>query len=108
LKTTLGQVPFSPGIHGRVDPGGGPLRPPGATTRPASHLVVWSLRELPEPLRAVGTLLAAGSAVSLAGRMVPIVNLGRGMSRLNGREWLEDLVGVHGVPGNDPTVARLQ
>ena len=28
------------------------------TTSPDSHLVVWSLRELPEPLRPVGTLLA--------------------------------------------------
>jgi TraG P-loop domain/Helicase HerA, central domain len=28
------------------------------STRPDSHLVVWSLRELPEPLRPVGTLLA--------------------------------------------------
>jgi hypothetical protein len=28
------------------------------TTRPAGHLVVWSLRALPDELRAVGTLLA--------------------------------------------------
>jgi hypothetical protein len=28
------------------------------STRPDSHLVVWSLRELPEPLRPIGTLLA--------------------------------------------------
>jgi hypothetical protein len=48
------------------------------------------------------------SVTSLAGRMVAIVNLGRWVSRLDGRERLEDLVGVHSVPGNDPAVAWLQ
>ena len=48
------------------------------------------------------------SVTSLAGRMVAIVNLGRWVSRLDGRERLEDLVGVHSVPGNDPAVAWLE
>ena len=47
-------------------------------------------------------------AASSAGWMVPIVDLGRRMGRLDRRERLEDLVGVHGVPGNDPAVAWLQ
>jgi hypothetical protein len=45
---------------------------------------------------------------SLAGRTVAIVNLGRWVSRLDGRERLEDLVGVQSVPWDDPAVAWLQ
>jgi hypothetical protein len=45
---------------------------------------------------------------SLAGRVVPIVNLGRWVGRLDGRERLKDLVAVHSVPGNDPAVTWLQ
>ena len=40
--------------------------------------------------------------------MVPIVNLGRWVGRLDGGERLEDLVGVPSVPRNDPAVAWLQ
>ena len=43
--------PFTDGAFAEL------FRQPTSTT-PDSHLVVWSLRELPEPLRPVGTLLA--------------------------------------------------
>ena len=48
------------------------------------------------------------SVMSLAGRMIPIVDLGRWVGGLDGRKRFEDLVGVPGVPGDDPAVARLQ
>jgi len=48
------------------------------------------------------------SVMSLTGRMIPIVDLGRWVGGLDGRKRFEDLVGVQSVPGNDPAVARLQ
>jgi type IV secretory pathway VirB4 component len=44
-------VPFTSGTHSGMFAG-------PTTTRPAGHLVVWSLRDLPEELKAAGTLLA--------------------------------------------------
>ncbi|WP_405430937.1 VirB4 family type IV secretion system protein [Micromonospora sp. NBC_00617] len=44
------------------------------TTRPEGHLIVWSLRQLPDELRTVGTLLALGSIwrdVDAPGRTSP-------------------------------------
>ena len=45
---------------------------------------------------------------SVACRMVPIMDLGRRVGRLDGRERLKDLVGVHCPPRNNPAITWLQ
>src|SRR5882757_9900452 len=78
------------------------LRAPGAAQRERRCL---PLTYANLPLRRI---LFRITAIPLADRAVPVVDLSRRVGRLNRRERLEDLVSVPGVPGNDPRVARLQ
>jgi len=77
-------------------------RAPGAAQRERRCLPL-TYANLPLP-----RILFRITAIPLADRAVPVVDLSRRVGRLNRRERLEDLVRVPGVPGNDPRVARLQ
>ena len=100
-ETTSGVAPVvtavSPEIRGRPAP--------AIHEHPTRVGVLRALLESTPDIPAEIGCRQVWSVMSLAGRMVPIVDLGWRVGRLDRRERLEDLVGVHGVAGNDPAVA---